>query len=174
MKKIIGYLLLLLFLSLAGYRIYSKIVLKQNLTGYLKRAADANSIELAASQLQTSIDYIEKNNLTKGYTSVLYKTPDEDLEFWYTNLKVSKAELEKTTNSSSLEKTNVLLKLRETLLDDGEKGSHITYPKGIDVFPNNKLLAILFLISLLFMPFLSGELMAYDKRYKAKRKGIES
>ena len=147
--------------------------MKQNLTGYLKRAADANNIELAASQLQTSIDYIEKNKLTTGYTSVLYKTPDEDLGFWYNNLKASKAELDKTINSSTLEKTNLLLKLRETLLDEGEKGSHITYPKGIDIFPNNKLIAVLFLISLLFIPLLSGEFMKYEKKQKKKKKQLE-
>ncbi len=152
MKKLAGYILLVLFLSLAIFRIYSSIVIKQELTGHLKRAADANSIELALAELTTSLDYIEKNNLTRGYTSIVYKTPDEDLEFWYKNLKASKEELEKTENSSSLEKTNVLLKLRETLLDEGEKGSRTTFPEGLSIYPNNKLFALLFLVSLLFIP----------------------
>ena len=170
MKKIISYLLFLLFVSLLGFRIYSSIVLKQQLTGYLKRAADANSIELALQELNTSLNYIEKNNLTSGYTSIIYQTPDEDLEFWYQNLKASKKELEKTTNSTSLEKTNVLLKLRETLLDQGDKKSKITYPQGLAIYPHNKLLAGLFLISLLFLPLLFAELIKYDEEYKRKKK----
>ncbi len=170
MRKYIGYLLLLIFVSLVVFRIYSNIIIKQELTGYLKRAADANSIELASNQLKTALEYIEKNNLTNGYTSIIYKTPDEDLSFWYNNLKASRLELEKTKNSTSLEKTNVLLKLRETLLDEGEKGSQITYPKGISIFPNNKLIAILFLTSLIFIPIFFIELMKWEKKEKQKKK----
>ena len=92
------------------------------------------------------------------------------MEFWYQNLKASKKELEKTTNSTSLEKTNVLLKLRETLLDQGDKKSKITYPQGLAIYPNNKLLAGLFLISLLFLPLLFAELIKYDEEYKRKKK----
>tara|TARA_B100000767_G_scaffold43791_1_gene37808 strand:+ start:74 stop:622 length:549 start_codon:yes stop_codon:yes gene_type:complete len=170
MRKYLGYLTVLLFISLIIFRIYSSIIIKQELTGHLKRAADANSIELASTELKTALDFIEKNNLTNGYTSIVYKTPDEDLVFWYSNLKASRIELEKTKNSTSLEKTNVLLKLRETLLDEGEKGSRITYPKGISIFPNNKLIAILFLISLIFLPLLFIELIKFEKEVKRKKK----
>jgi hypothetical protein len=170
MRKYLGYLSLLIFVSLVVFRIYANITIKQELTGHLKRAADANSIELASNELKTALEYIEKNNLTNGYTSIIYKTPDEDLGFWYSNLKASRLELEKTKNSTSLEKTNVLLKLRETLLDQGEKGSRITYPKGISIFPNNKLIAILFLASLIFIPIFFIELMRWEKEEKRKKK----
>lgn len=167
MRKYLGYLTFLLFISLIIFRVYSNILIKQSLTGHLKRAADANSIELALSELNIALEYIKKNKLTSGYTSVIYKTPDEDLEFWFKNLKTSAIELEKAKNSTSLEKTNVLLKLRETLLDEGEKGSIITYPKGISLFPNNKIIAILFLISGIFIPILFIELIkSKKKQYK--------
>lgn len=172
MKKYLGYGSLLLFIALIIFRIYSDIVMERDLTGHLKRAADANSIELALSELNTSINYIEKNNLTKGYTSIIVKMPDEDLGFWYANLKASQSELEKTINSSSLEKTNVLLKLRETLLDEGEKGSNTTYPEGISIFPNNKIIALLFLISLMFFPLLLIKLVKFNK--EALRRKTES
>ena len=170
MRKYLGYLSILLFISLVVFRIYSNIVIKQELTGHLKRAADANSIELALSELKTALVYTENNNLTNGYTSIIYKTPDEDLGFWYRNLKASKLELEKTKNSTSLEKTNVLLKLRETLLDEGKKGSRITYPRGISIYPNNKLFALLFLISLIFIPIFLTELIKFEKEEKRKKK----
>lgn len=52
-----------------------------NCKGHLKRAADSNTIEMAKKELDIALDYLEKEGLTEGYTSVIYKTPDEDIEF---------------------------------------------------------------------------------------------
>ena len=46
----------------------------------LKRAADANSIELATKELEAVLKYAEDNQLTSGYTSIIYNTPDEEVE----------------------------------------------------------------------------------------------
>ncbi len=173
MRKFAGYLFLALFLGLLIFRIYSSITLKQEVTGHLKRAAGSNSIELASAELKTALDYIEKNNLTNGYTSVVYKIPSEDIGFWYQNLKASALELEKTKDSPSLEKTNLLLKLRETLLDAGDKGSRITYPEGLAIYPYNKQFTVLFLISLLFIPFLAPDIVKYEKQKALKKKEKE-
>lgn len=138
----------------AGGRIVKNIVYTQNCGGYLKRAADANTIEMANTELSRAIEYLEKNNLTTGYTSVLYKTPNEDVGFWYNNLKASQEELLKIKpNTSMLEKTNVLMKLRETLLDNGEKGTTITQPGGISVYPNNTAWAVFGWISFILLLF---------------------
>ena len=154
------------------------VSLKQNCTGYLKRAADANSIETAREELQKSIHYLEANNLTTGYTSVFYKTPDEDIEFWYKNLKASEKGLSEIENTAStLEKTNVLMKLRETLMDSGEKNDRVTVPKGLSKYPNNAMWGILLLLAILtlFALFIWG--MAYLEKYnnaaKAKNPAIE-
>jgi len=149
-------------------RISKGIELKQNVTGYLKRAADANTIKLANEELTKSIKYLESKNLTTGYTSILWKTPDEDIDFWYRNLKASQSELSNLKSESALEKTNVLIKLRETLLDSGEK-SKVTVPKGLAVYPNNKLWAFLTLIAILagFIGFMIPVIEA-DKKSKMK------
>ena len=111
--------------------------------GYLKRAADANTVELAETQLGIAVDYIEKKDLTKGYTSVIYRTPDEDVGFWYTNLKISLEELQALDSASTvLERSNMLMKLRETLIDDSGSGVRITTPAGISLFPMNTGFAI--------------------------------
>ena len=122
--------------------------LKQNVSGFLKRAADANTIELANQELTKALDYLEANNLTSGYTSIIWQTPDEDIEFWYKNLKASQNELQKLVSNSAVERTNVLIKLRETLLDVGEK-TKVTVPKGLAVYPNNTLWAILLIIGMI-------------------------
>ena len=110
-----------------------EIQFKQNCSGYLKQAADANTAEIALERVTKALDYIERNRLTEGYTSVLWTTEDENIGFWYENIKACKAELEACLNSSQLEQTNVLMKVRESLMD----GEGLTIPGGISRYPNN-------------------------------------
>jgi hypothetical protein len=105
----------------------------QNCEGHLKRAADANTVELAYTELGTALQYIKWAGLTSGNTSVFFDTPNNDIGFWFTNLSASQAELAKVTpETAMLERSNMLLKLRETLLD----GQVVTVPSGITLFPN--------------------------------------
>ena len=107
---------------------------------YLKRAADSNTVELAHEELENALKYIEDKGLTEGNTSLIIKSPENDIGFWYRNLKASYEELENLdSNSSQLEKTNVLMKLRETLADEG-KGTTITLPNYISLYPYQKIL----------------------------------
>ena len=129
-------LLILFSITVCGFRIMKGIEFKQNVSGILKRAADANTIELANRELTKVINYLKANNLTEGHTSIFYETPDEDIGFWYENLKASQQELENLNSTSALERTNVLMKLRETLVDAGKK-ARVTIPGGLAVYPNN-------------------------------------
>ena len=135
-------------IAVFAYLIVSGISFNINCGDYLKRAADANTVELAVKELETALNYIEENDLTDGYTSVIYKSPDEDLGFWYTNIKSAYEELKSIPdNATMMEKSNALMKLRETLLDNGEKGETLTIPSGISVYPNNALMMILTFIA---------------------------
>ena len=119
--------------------IVDRIEFYQNCSGHLELAASANTIDIAISELQIAIEYAEEKNLTSGYTSVLWKTPDEDVGFWFNNIKSAKEEL--TTlpaESTSLEKSNMLMKLRETLLNNsGEQGDTLVVPNGLLRYPYN-------------------------------------
>ena len=108
---------------------------------YLKRAANANTVELARSELEKAIDYIEKNNITEGIVSIFLKNPANDIGFWYNNIKSAYEELTNLPEESTpLEKTNVLMKLRESLTDSDENGSTtVISPGGIEIYPNNVL-----------------------------------
>lgn len=109
----------------------------------MKRAADANSVQLAVQEMRVVMDYLESKKLTGGYTSIFYRTPDEDIGFWYNNMKSSLEELMSLKpEASSLEKSNVLMKLRETLADHGQS-MQITVPSGISVYPGNAALMVL-------------------------------
>lgn len=109
-----------------------------NVTNRLKRAADANTVEIAIEELDSVVSFLEENDIKNGYTSVLYQTPDEDIGFWYKNLKTSLTELKGLpADSSTLEKSNALMKLRETLLDSGKDSDTVTEPDGISRYPHN-------------------------------------
>ena len=129
---------IIIFTGWFAGRIYKDIIFGINCNGHLKRAADANTVSIAEKELQTALNYMKANGLTTGYTSILYRTPDEDIGFWYTNLTASLIELQSiSAESTQLERSNILMKLRETILDDGEHGSTITTPSGISIYPHN-------------------------------------
>lgn len=152
MKIFIATILTIISLGIFTTVIVKSVSFNQNCGGYLKRAADANTIEMAQTELKRTLDYLEENDITKGYTSVMWRTPDEDVEFWYNNIKTSYAGLEWLSDTAtSLEKSNMLIKLRETLMDSGKKGSHITVPEGISRFPNNLMWGILLWVAILII-----------------------
>lgn len=140
-----------LCLPLMGYgcvRFVSNVQFKQNCGGHLKRAADANSVDLAKQELMVALAYMEKRDLTHGFTSVLYQTPSEDVGFWYQNVQASYQELaDLPKDASPLERSNVLMKLRETLLDSKEHGDALTVPAGIPLFPYNIFWAVIAAVS---------------------------
>ena len=168
MKYTISAILILISITIFGFRIAKKVQFEQNVSGYLKRAADANTIELAEKELTKVIDFLEANNLTSGYTSIIWQTPDEDIDYWYRNLKASQVELQTLESESALEKTNVLIKLRETLLDVGER-TKVTVPDGLAVYSNNMMWAIFMLVATIVGSIgLMLPAVEYDKRMKAK------
>ena len=116
-----------------------KIEFSQDCSGYLKQAADANTVELAYERINMALKYIEGHGLTTGYTSILWRTEDENINYWYRNIKACQSELHECieTNATSLEKSNVLMKVREALTDQGEKGTELTVPPGIHLYPHN-------------------------------------
>lgn len=126
------------FLLWGGTRAIKAIFFETDCSGYLKRASDANTVEMALSELQKAISYAEKSKLTTGSTRIIFNYPSCDVGFWYNNLKASEQELAKVTpQTSQLERTNLLMKLRETLLDQAEKGTSVTLPDGISIYPFN-------------------------------------
>ena len=119
------------------------ISFEQNCRGYLKRAADANTVVRARDELEKAIKFMDSNDLTKGSTHIFYVTPDCDVEYWYGNIKDSYDELvEFPSDADHLTTSNQLMKLRETLLDDagGEQGGvEVTCPPRIEFYPNQTL-----------------------------------
>ena len=151
MKKILSITLIVLGLITPTTCVVKHIQFKQNCAGYLKQAADANTSNIALQRITIALEYIERNRLTDGYTSIIYRTEDENVGFWYENIKACKTELEACADGTQLEKSNVLMKVRESLTDSGEKGTVLTVPYGISRYPNNALYGFLFVISFILI-----------------------
>lgn len=122
---------------------------EQKCGSYLKNAADANTPEIALERVNKALDYIETKGLTKGYTSIFYNTEDENIGFWYQNIKACQDELAKCLDGTQLEKSNVLMKVRESLTDNGDSGTELTVPDGIYKYPNNKVYAVFWVMSVI-------------------------
>jgi len=155
MKKTGGTIAMVLFLilgvSILVPQVVMRIQMKQQLTGFLKQSADASSVETAMLELKKSLDYLEANRMTEGYTSIFWKTEDENVGFFYTNLKGSYSELSQVTYSTSqLEKSNLLMKLRETIIDHGSEGDTITYPSGLHKYPHNLAWFLMNIVAVIF------------------------
>ncbi len=134
--------------------VVKSVKFNQQCGGYLEQAANANTVELAKERLDIAIKYIEDHNLTTGYTSVFWKTEDENLEFWYRNIKACRNELEEAMELGQLEKSNVLMKVRESLKESkGENGDKVIIPTGISRYPHNLAWGILRLFFWLYACF---------------------
>lgn len=120
--------------------------------GHLKRAADAQTVEMAREELSTAVHGLEARETTAGYTSIFYRTPDEDIGFWYRNLNTSLRELNTLpAEATLLERSNILMRLRSTLLHHGEHGERVNAPDGIEWYPYNGLFATLWSLALLLL-----------------------
>lgn len=129
MKIVLGILLCIPFLIWSGLKTYNSEIYEIRCGEHIDRAAHANTVELAKSEITQATKYLEDNRMTQGYTSVLYTSPLEDVGYWYGNLKAGQKELENLpSTSSALEQTNVLMRIRESLSKT---------PDGISVFPAN-------------------------------------
>lgn len=162
-KKVLGVIMLLISVVILGTRLVKTIEFKNNVTSYLKRATSASSVELALQDIAYVVDYLEEKDMV-GHTSIFWNTPNEDVGFWFKNLKQTKLELESLKGASLSDETNALLKLRGTLLEDGKKGKKILMPKGMAVFPNNRLW--FFLVILAGVLGFIGYFLAFRKSKK--------
>jgi len=132
-------------LAFSGVRIVKNIQYDRDIGGHLKLAADANSTELAERKIKLAIDGMEAWGLCNGggdncFTSVVYRTPDEDVGYWRENIEGTLTDLQAMSDeerADNLIESNTLIKVRETLMDAGESGDKVTDPDGISVYPNN-------------------------------------
>jgi len=132
-----GCVLCVPLLAMVVTRFVMEIGFDQDVGGRLKRAADANSIEMAKTELTAALEGMNRRGCTTGRSHVLWYTPDCDVTFWHNNVKSALDELRAfPTDADPLTVSNQLMKLRETLLDDDSEGVEVTLPPNIVVYPS--------------------------------------
>lgn len=127
-----GFVLVILGGGMMVPPLVGKLSFRWNCRDYLKRAADCSSVDTCREELDKAIRYAEDNGLTSGNSAAFIKTPECDVKFWYDNLVNASSALEDVLpESTPLEKSNVLMRVRETLLD----GNVVTCPPNIGYYP---------------------------------------
>ncbi|MFZ6035940.1 MAG: hypothetical protein ACOYUK_02265 [Patescibacteria group bacterium] len=125
---------------------------------YLKLAGDAPTVEKADEFLGYAIGYIERERLTTGNSGVIFRSyPTNDLAIWYGQIKGAKQTTESiidrtksdSASVSQLERDNALMKIREVVLDQDEKGTSVTHPDWIIFYPSQVLYWFVFWIALI-------------------------
>ncbi|MGD9726288.1 MAG: hypothetical protein AB7L09_01430 [Nitrospira sp.] len=153
----ISLLLLLVYFGVA------QIQFDRNYLGHLKRAADANSLELAEKELQVAYSYLQLRALDTvagrnagvldDSTNILYTTPDNEISFHVNNVKAALDDVHNVQSrgdlATPLERSNVLIKLRESLLDNSKSGHSVTCPGGLALFPYNLQLNVMLLATII-------------------------
>lgn len=105
---------------------------------YLSRACNASTPELAAANLDQALAYMQAHDMTSGNTGVIWKQPANDVGYWYRNVLAVRDEVGTLSPSASpLERSNVLMKLRESLSDGGPRGQTLAAPSLIAWWPHN-------------------------------------
>ena len=131
------------------------IDLEQRVTGHLELAASANQPGLAVAELRAAVtgmnaDIAACDEPHRCYTSVLWKTPAEDVGFWKANIIATIADLEALPpDADHLVVSNVLLKVRDTLTEQGNGGTRLVGPTGLCKYPHNGAFALWALCSAL-------------------------
>lgn len=142
MKFIFGIILfipLVMYLCILGYRGMSY---DMNCGGYLSQAAAASTVESAKPPLKSALKFLEDHKMTSGNTGIFFSYPQNDVGFFYNNLKSASVELSTITpETPPLVQSNVLMKLHEAI--------HAHSPEGISMYPYNVISAIAGLISML-------------------------
>jgi hypothetical protein len=106
---------------------------------------------LAQEKLGEAIKWMEANGFTEGSSHVWIKTPPCDIGFFYKNLISAKEDLDKfpappseanaeAQSNYDLAESNQLMKLRETLVDEGgDSGPEVTCPPNMAIYPSQML-----------------------------------
>lgn len=110
---------------------------QRDVKGWLELAASAPTVERADEFLGKAIDGIERKGWTSGNSALFFRNPDMDLAIWYSQITGAKATTSDIMgrDATQLERDNALMKIREVLTEDGEKGTKIDCPGNLTWFP---------------------------------------
>lgn len=120
--------------SCMGIDIYLDAKFDAQCADYIVLASRATTVGMAKEHLGKAISYAEEKGLTTGDTNIFIDYPRKDISIWYRNLVETYSLLEELDENSTLEESNVLLKV-EALTENTENGARAIYPESIYEYP---------------------------------------
>lgn len=163
----------ILILIFSVFVAVKNITLDREVVGHLKHAADANNTEMAERKLALAVKGMKARGLCNDegqdcYTSILYRTPDEDIGYWRENIENTLQDLVEMTpeeRANNLIESNQLIKVRETLLDSNQYGDYATIPPGLARYPHNTPFALAFWFLIIGFFVSCGRWLWVEARY---------
>jgi hypothetical protein len=135
-------LCVILIAVIASMGCVNGLTFKAKITDNLKLAGDAPSIERADAFLVTALNAIEARGLNSGNAALIFQMPSSDMGIWYQQIKGARLTtstlISKKTSGqvvTQLEQDNALMKIRETVLDQGKEGVSVTGPDNAWIYP---------------------------------------
>ncbi len=151
------FMTIVLIAVVSGMGCVNAISFKSNIEDNLKLAGDAPTIERANVFLGNALKAIEARGLTSGNSALLFHMPTQDLGIWYQQIKGAQQTtttiIEKEKSGipvAQLERDNALMKIRETVLDQGES-TNVTAPENAWIYPYQWLFTILVVAMIVFL-----------------------
>lgn len=125
-------------------RIYRVLCFYKNCESYIRNSMNTASIDIAKSELEHAISYLEKNNLTSGRTSIVTSKLHNDIGYFYKNLKKQYDFLDHKCKNSLTEVNiqNILKEYEDNLHSRTANGVKTLIPEGISIYPSNTVFCI--------------------------------
>lgn len=143
---------LMVLLALGVYAVIANARLEWGCIQYLKRAADASTPALALGNLDTAIAYLGRYGLTVGSTAMFFDSPEDDVGYWYANLRTLRDEISRLpADAPRLEVAAMSVRVREVILDSGSRGMSVTMPNGLATHPYNAFCLLIFCLACIAM-----------------------
>lgn len=152
--KTFTFICILLTIITIGCCTSDRINYVQECGSYINQINNANDPELALKNINIAIKYLEDNDITHGYTSAIYKTEGDNIEFFYKNLLSCRKNIQDFINKYMNNGNNVIddsvigkqyawQMIKEKYFDElGFKGE----PLGISRYPHNTAYMIMWII----------------------------
>ena len=136
---------------------FSQITFKSNIEDNLKLAGDAPNVERANVFLIKALNAMEARGLTRGNSAIIFHMPTQDIGIWYEQIKGAQQTTAKIIKQEQaglpvpqLERDNALMKIRETVMDQGKEGVVVTAPDNAWLYPFQLIFYSLICLTLLF------------------------
>ena len=131
--KIFLVIFVICFLGWLAARGVSAIAFDLGCENHIHLAKGSADFDVAAKEIGIATSYMEENNLTEGTVSIFFKDPRNNLSFFYNNLKeIQRQYLSFPKESTEIERNRFVERIQSSL-------SIVSSPRGISIYPHNKL-----------------------------------